>query len=452
MNVHISQLYACSEVELACELYYICELGKYSKILHDKPISLDGIILNSVIEKSIIWDYFRMAVDEGWLVNTGVPADKLAINVQQPLNFDKRTVVNYLYTIDEVSFDSEDTMKRRVDYEYDLRTPVKSQVSFESMTDSAWVWSIEGADGKHFSTNNKSFNHNRADQSWLSLIAMVAIHRLYTGYPERLGLRFSNNAVLNNMAISYIMILDDMTQALTGWCLFNLDDSINEKTILQLGYTAWYAIGRDRGLLNKWYSGKEKYKYMQKLDMQAGDLVMYYERDKAQKMNYIKSIAGCHLAKIKSVSDDSISLQLIHTVKPYFMGKEDFDNHTIAVKKMYINNLPYKEIHTSEVSISLADIGVEYYMFSEKFFITPLDETDDMKVVRVSDGTRKDTLVLDQNNLIYWILKDYDYEFNEERFLKKFFSKEEPVYTRYMRGDVLEDYWYYKEEEQSNNS
>lgn len=448
--IHISQFYSCSEVKLACELYYICELGKYSKYNHGKAVSLDGVILNSCLKKSKLWDYFRMAVSEGWLIETGVSQDDLMITAQTPLNYDKMDIVNYLYTLDAVEFDSEDAIKRRNSYEYDTRIPVKSQISFELMTNRAWKWSINGADGQNFNVNNRSLNHNRADQSWLSLIAFVAVERLFTGHPDLLGLVFSNNTVLNTLAISYIMILADETQALTGWCHYALDETISENTKLQLGYTAWYAKGKDLGLLDRWYSGKEKFAYLEKLNIGVGDLVMYYEREKAQKANYVKSVASCHLAKIKALSDDTISLELINTVKPYFMGKEDFDNHTIAVKKMYANNPPYATISITKKDLSLADVGVQYYMYSERCFILPLEESDDIKVIRVSDGQRKDTLYLDQNNLTYWILKDYEYEFNEKRFLERYFKNEEPLYTRYMRGEILENCYYYQEEDSNN--
>lgn len=369
------------------------------------------------------------------------------ITAQTPLNYDKMDIVNYLYTLEQVNYDSEDVIKRRNSYDYDIRTPVKSQISFEFMSNHAWKWSINGEDGQNFNVNNRSLNHNRADQSWLSLIAFVAVTRLFTGYPDLLGLVFSNNTVLNTLAISYIMILADETQALTGWCHYALDETISDNTKLQLGYTAWYSKGKDFGMLDRWYSGKEKFSYLKKLDIGVGDLVMYYEREKAQRANYIKSVASCYLAKIISLTDDSIELELINTVKPYFMGKEDFDDHTIAVKKMYANNPPYANLSTSKKVFSLADIGVQYYMYSERYFILPLEESDDVRITRVSDGTRKDTLILDQNNLIYWILKDYSYKFNEERFLSRHFKDSEPLYTRYMRGEVLEDCFYYTEKE-----
>ena len=447
MSVHISQFYPCSEVSLACELYYICELGKYLKFKHEDCINLDGVILNSQLKKSVIWDYFRMAVDEGWVTNTGVDARELAITTQAPLSWvNKQDICNFLFSTDAVPFNHEEFRQRSANYDFDIRTPLASQVSFEVCNAEYWMWSMNGEGNSHFLENNKSLNHTRADQAWLSLIAMVAVERLKTGKPDRLVLEISSNVILNVMAMSYIMILTEKTLAFTGWCYYHLNDTISNDTQLQLGYSAWYAIGRDIGLLDRWYSGKEKLAYMQKLDLQVGDLVMIFDREKSQRQNYIKSIAGCHLAKILHLSERSVELELINTVKPYFQGKEDFDNHTIVVKKMFQNNPPYLKLSSSVKRYDLADIGVGYLLHNERSFILPLEECDDIKVTRVSDGTRKDTLVLNQNDLIYWILKDYDFEFNEDRFLARYFSDSEPAYTRYMRGEVLEDDYYFKAE------
>jgi hypothetical protein len=115
---------------------------------------------------------------------------------------------------------------------------------------------------------------------------------------------------------------------------------------------------------------------------------------------------------------------------------------------MYLNDIPYQQLRTTKRDIAMTDVGVGYYLQAEKYFIVPLDCSDDLSITRVSDGKRKDTLLLDQNNLTYWILKDYNYQFNEERFLDKYFKDSVPLYTRYMRGEELEDRYYYKDDEE----
>lgn len=447
MSVHVSQFYSCSKVKFASELYYICELGKYSTIEHNQPVDLQGVALTAGLKKSLLWDYFRMAVAEGWLVNTGVADEELAITAQNPLALNSSNYRNQLMALGAVDYDAEDARIRREDPDYDLKTPVKSQVSFEEMEPSRWFWSAKGASGKGFSVNNKSLNHNFANMAWPSLVAMVAVHRLFEKEPTRLEIHFSGNMLINSMALSYFMTLDMMTQCFKGWVSYEFDNTVPQKTQLQLSYFAWYSMGREFGMLDRWYNGREKLQYMKQLGLAPGDIVLYYEREPEQKMNYIKSIAGCYVAKILKVNSRDMELELIHTAMPKFAGKEHFDDHTMAVKMMYAENKPYETLRTSKVTVSMADIGVEYMLYSEYYFIVPLNHAEDTIATRVSDGVRQETLLLDQNNLIYWILEDYGYTYNKERFLSRYFSNVEPVRDRYLRGEELER-WYYPEDEE----
>lgn len=442
MSVHVSQFYSCSKVTYAAELYYICELGKYSTINFGHPVDLQGVNLTSQLKKSILWDYFRMSVANGWLVNTGIPAEELAITAQAPLKLDKANSRNMLFTLGVVGYDPDEARNRAQDPDFDLRTPVKSQVSFEKREFSGWLWSANGENGKGFSVNNKSLNHNRADMAWVSLVAMVAVHRLFEKEPQVLLLRLSANMLINSMALSHLMVLDSMTQCLTGWVYYEFDANVPQKTQLQLSYFAWYSMGRELGMLDRWYNGKEKLAYMRKLGLEVGDLVLYYERDPEQKMNYIKSIAGCYVAKIIRVNSRDIELELIHTVMPKFAGKEAFDDHSMAVKMMYFDKKPYDHLSISRTSMSMADIGVEYMLYSEHSFIVPLNHASDTVPTRVTDGVRQETLLLDQNNLIYWILEDYGYEYNKSRFLSRYFNGIEPLRDRYLRGEVVEKSYY----------
>lgn len=447
MSVHVSQFYSCSKVSLASELLYICELGKYSTIEHGHPVDLQGVNLTSGLQKPIIWDYFRMSVANGWLVNTGIPETELTITFQNPLGLDKTNHRNQLFVLGVVDYDKDEATNRRLDPDFDLRTPVKSQVSFEHRDSTLWLWSAKGENGKGFSVNNRSLNHNSADMAWVSLVAMVAVRRLFEGAPSSLLLRFSGNMLINSMALSHLMVLDSMTQCLKGWVSYEFDNTVPEKNQLQLSYYAWYSMGRESGMLDRWYNGREKIKYMKQLGLAPGDLVLFYEREKEQKMNYIKSIAGCTVAKIVKADSRDIELELIHTVMPMFAGKEAFDDHTMSVKMMYMDKKPYATINVERRSMSLADLGVEYMMYSEHQFIVPLNHASDVVPTRVTDGVREETLLLDQNNLIYWILEDYGYEYNRERFLERYFKNTEPLRDRYLRGEVLEDAYYPKEEE-----
>ena len=437
-SVHISQFYACSSISQACELYYVCELGKYLYLNYGETLSLDGVLFKSHLKRSQLWDMFRIAVANGWVINTGVNEDDVSISIQNPIDYETKTLANVQIVLDEVPFDREDYEKRRNDVIYNLMTPVKMQVSFKERTGDYWLWTLDGEDDKNFLVNNKTLNSNNSNQIWLSLIAYVAVERLKTGKPNNLLLQYNYAIVSNTMALSYLIILSDKSNCLTGWCHFNFDNSVTLKDILHFSYTSWYAEGRDKGYLNRWYSPVEKRQRLDKLDIKVGDIVGIYERNKEQKMNYIKSISGYFIAKVTDITDRHIYLEGILTKKTKCQGKFDFDDKTIAVKRMYSSVKPYENLTLRKMKLDFNDIGIEYYMYTELYMLVPLSESDDIVKQRVSDGTRTLEVNLPQNDLIYWILKDYEYEFNEERFLDKYFKNSVPMYTRFMNGEDIE--------------
>lgn len=438
-SVHISQIYACSSINYACELYYACELGKYLYLGYNKPLSLDGVLLSSDLNKSNLWDMFRIAVKNGWVIDCNIDADDVGISIQNPMDYATKSLANIEVTLDEVAFDREDFNLRKNDLEYNLMTPQKMQVSFKEITDKHWYWTLYGNENNGFLVNNKTLNSNNANQSWLSLIAYVAVTRAMTGQPDKLLLEFNREIVDNTMALSYIIMLTDKTNCLKDWCYFTFDESVTNKNLLHFGYTAWYVEGKDKGYLNRWYSQEEKLAHLKKLNIKVGDMIGLYERNKEQKMNYIKSISGFFIAKVTEITSRTISLECIVTKKTKCQAKADFDDKTIAVKRMYSFDKPYEKLITRKMKLDLNDVGVEYLMYTELYMLVPLEQCEDSVRQLVTDGTRTIEVDIPQNDLVYWICKDYDFEFDEERFLDKYFKDSEPMYTRFMRGDDITD-------------
>ena len=433
--VHISQFYPCSRVTSAIELYYISELGKYLKYNYGEQLSLDGVLIDDV-EKSKFFDYFRMACDEGWLTNTSFSSYILEINAQQPLRESQDTVLNALMVEHEVNPNDDDFIKRRNDVEWSYRNPIKKQVSFASKTDKLWLWGLDAENGKSSYHNKINIASHQADMALVSLVAMVAVERLMTGAPETLILSFSQEHCNTNMALSLFNALEELSSCFCGWVRSHYNDFVNEDTRNNLSYQAWYVIGKEKGMLSKWYSQEEKFKYIKKLDIQVGDVVCLYERKKAQKNNLVKSIANCQMAIVRGIDKSGLTLDIINTVKPYYQGKIDFENNTIAVKTLYGSNLPYKRINISTQTKSWIDCGVEYMMQNEIFFVTPIDG-DDYQVRTIAKGL---TVDMSAQDLVYYILKDYDVEFNEAHFLDKYFKNDAPLRTKFIEGLDISSY------------
>jgi hypothetical protein len=134
------------------------------------------------------------------------------------------------------------------------------------------------------------------------------------------------------------------------------------------------------------------------------------------------------VARVEYITSTDIGLSLFNTTKLYCQAKADFDNQTIAVKKMYCGKLPYTDFNMTKVNESLSDLGIEYMMQNELAFIVPLDQCDDSVETLVTNGTIESKVILSQNDFIYYLLKDYGVEFNHERFVDKYFKGTVPFY------------------------
>lgn len=442
-KVHISQFYSCSEISLSSELLYVSELGKYLFYNYNKQLSIDGVILNSILKKSDVWDYFRMAIHSNWICDTNLPSYETDITIQSPIDYSNNVVKNYYFTLDECIYDSVDEAKRSNSNEYNYCTPKPSQVCFTKMEDEAWVWTLGGTCAKDEMVNTKSLNQAKSSTSWVSMIAMVAVERLMTGVPKLLAIEFHYSIAKNQLALSDFMILMDETDCLTGWVLFSFADNVSEDMQMQVGYEAWWHRGRERGLLDRWYRPKEKIEYLRNvLNLWTGDIVLFYERNYSTKYNYIKSISSCHIAIIREITSTSITLETINTVKTKYDAEVDYKNLTMAVKSMYDGIEKYSRWNSSIQKYDITDVGVEYLMHTERYFILPLDQADDVIHLNVRDNNgRTGKYALHQNDAVYWILKDYDVDFDEEHFKLRYFENSATAYDVFMSGGELPDDW-----------
>lgn len=448
-TVHISQFYSCSEIKLSSELYYISELGKYLFLNYNKALSIDGVILNSVLKKSLYWDYFKLVLSKGWVVDANLPSYVTDFGCQFPMNYPTDNFKNFLFTLDHCPYDSVDSAKRNEDPEYNYSTPKPTQVCFAKMDDNAWFWNLRGTCADDEMVNSASLNTSCSSKAWVSMIAMVAVQRLMTGTPKLLGIEFPYVIARNQLALSDFMLLIDDTNALTGWVVFAFDSTVQESIQRQLGYEAWWYKGRELGMLSRWYKPKEKLTYLKNnLNLDVGDVVLLYERNYSTKFNYVKSIASCHVALIRGITNTSITFEIVNTVKTRYGAEVTFNEQTSAVKKMYCGSNSYKEWNSSKKVFDLQELGIEYYMHTEVHFIVPLEQADDIIELDVSDGNgRTGKYRLHQNDAIYWLLKDYGIDFNEDKFLSTYFKDRETSYGVFMSGRDLPDEYKVEEEE-----
>lgn len=419
---HISEFYPISSVNLGSELYYICELGKYLSTYNCK-LSLDGVVLHRVLRKSRFWDYFRIAIYNEWLCDVSVSLAETEITEQNPVNLE--TVVNRRFVEREVGYVEAGYVEGIEDYTI-FAKPSLQTIVFDSKDADTWVW-------KHGSSVDIEVVHTKAfggtsykSQLLVSLVAYVAVERFMNNTFKTFKLEIPSVFCMDSFGVSDLVLLEERTNAI-DWVetTYKVDDS----KLDNIGYEAWLYRGREIGYKKREYSPKEKIAEIKRVNFAEGDIVSFYERRMTQKNNAIKTIEDFHFAIIRKIDAKGITLDLICTRKTKYGAKREFDQLTTAVKDMFGGRYVDKGMKFSSKTLSWYEIGVNYLLDEEQFFITSL-QGDDFIELLVHDGRQERMLKMNEFDYIYWLLRDYGIEFNDEKFLTTYFPKEDPLYMK----------------------
>lgn len=426
-KIHISELYPVSTVVLGSELYYICELGKYLKQC-GYQLSLNGVVLDHCLKKSRFWDYLKVANYNEWVADLDCLASEMDLT-GNPLG-QLKTVVNRIYSEVPVEQSKEEMEKRNEDTFYNVVTPVPYQIVFESKTPQMWVWSKGKQDALLINSRALS-GTNYSSQSFVSLVAYVAVKRFLTNEFSTFKLVLDEMYLTQEHAVSDLTLLLERTNAL-DW--LETEFNVSEERKVNLGYEAWLYRGRELGFDQREYTPKEKLANFKRLGFAVGDVVGLYERKVSQKGNMVKSLVDFHFAIIDKVSSQGITFKVVLSKKTKYGYHREFMDLPQSVKDMYVGRKTLgKDFRYKEQTILWNDLGVEYMMDAEREFITTLQGDDSGTLVVLADGEER-VLELCEFDLIYWILKDYEVDFAEAKFLKKYFPNSEPVYFKVMGG------------------
>ena len=422
MKFSVSQIYPCSRVELGSELFYLCELGKYLQS-RGHVLSLDGVVFNPILTRSKYWNYLQVAHTNGWVVDM----PKMFKESPSPVTLSE--VKNILFVEESVPWDEADFKKRRDDVEYNTYTPTRKQVVFSQKTEQVWEFSKATSSADN-TTNLQSLKDDLVSQSWVSLVAYVAINRLLTGVPKAFSLVIPLDYVMVSLSFADMTLLLEETDALNGWCFADVGSDT------RFSYEGWWFKQYDRGYLSRYYTPKEKQAEFKKLGFYEGDVVFLYTRDKCQVLNRVKLVTSCNYAIIKEVNTMGIVFDVFYTRNTKFGESLKFESFPDDLKKLYFTT-SYMDCRHSTHAVPWENLGIEYLLFDEEYFISSIDKNDVLEIQDVSSNLEEVTLTLDCINAIYWLLKDHEVAFNEEVFKKKYFKSSKPMWDMFKEGTLM---------------
>lgn len=394
-KVHISQIYPTTEVHLGSELYYLCQLGFYLR-KYDKELDLDGVVFNSILQKSDFWNYFQHMVREGYIVGTNL------INIPQYID------ISGIFT-------------------KDLTLPENEPV-FKEKTDAKWYWTVEGNNSSDGTKNDIRLNGSLRSQAFVSMAAMVAVHRFMTGKPEKLVLSFSSWVTYQEMGVADIMLLYEETGALNKWVQMKIDEE------LKAAFEAWFYERQQKGYFKGPIASKDKLQYLKNEGIGVGDPVFFYVRDNKRKNDIAKPILDCHVGIIRALSAESITVDVILVKETKYTCHKIYEAYSDEVKALFDYHDPseHRQIVRTE-RLNLLDVGVDSLMYKEEYFISSVNKQDEVVLEDKGLDGGDCSFALNPQQATYWLLKDWGIEFNDQKYIRTYLKEGQAVYDIYKK-------------------
>ena len=104
--------------------------------------------------------------------------------------------------------------------------------------------------------------------------------------------------------------------------------------------------------------------------------------------------------------------------------------------------MPFSTLNSRVDYYQMVDIAIGNHIYTELNFIVDLNgASDETQQTVLVNGQRK-VVYMEQNDLIYWILKEHKVQFNEDKFLEKYFysKNKTPLWLKIKFGEDITAY------------
>ena len=367
------------------ELLFIYEINKYTKEMLGKELDLEDLQMVKELRRS---EYFSYVYSKG-------------------MSFNYMPVDSELVDITEVS---------RKFFNSDL-----SGVVFATQTDKEWVYNY-----RTDTRANLVLNQYNRSAGYVSLYAYMLVSFYKIG--EKMPLLVLENTSPKQEEMEYVDVL--ILKNFGNEFLKNsVEVRYSKDVVIQPEWEAYIVYHRQLGLMNAEIKPLEKFKYITK-NFNYGDVVLYYETDKAIKSKSIRRLMNCYPAVIRGISKMGISLEYYPDITTLLTKKRELQKaEELCGGEYRYSHEDYNRFPCCTVNLDYFNFGVDALFYTEdKYILTPQNGTDLFKQYLVNKDGIEGVYELDTLNTIYAVFEDRKINYNKKEFLNKYFKKSKPVY------------------------
>jgi hypothetical protein len=396
-KIHINDLLdrQITSVKSGSELLYLYYLSKYAEELLEKKLSFKGITIPKTI---------RM----------------------------KNKLFSYLYLKNKFDFVKDNKIKnestKKIDtsrfgrnvFDKDL-----SEIVFEKQTDKVWVYN-------YYTDKSKNIILNRFDRSagYVNLHAYMVVLYYKDGKETPLLKLINKSHRQEPEEYVDLLILERHGNHLLRE---KIEIVFSEKVFVNPLREADVVYKRQLGFMLQKSDIKQKQEYMKK-NFEVGDVVLYYQVENYGKNNKIRDLEHCYPGVIREISEYYFELEYYPIIQTLLTRVNQFEEFkkTNRLEKKEFSEEEYKKFITNKEKLEYISTGIDLLTYKEDFFIHTLFNNffEKFEQVIVDKDGKIRKVMLNTIETVYAVFEDRNIEYNKEKFLKKYFRNEKPIYDK----------------------
>jgi hypothetical protein len=380
MSIHINQLLpegvSIKEFKTGSELLLAHELGKYTQLLLQEDLSVEGINVDKELKSTGHFSYVVKSNFVKSLNHEEVSLAKLNVGDFFPKSRNV-TEVAIKFVGNEAQF------------------------NFESDPDS-----------------NTILRGKNRSAAYVSLMAFVIVKNNIDNKPKRKLV--IDHEEYDQRDSEYT----DLIELQKGGILPKTILDIKFKThgVKQLPWENFVKENRAKGHMDKNYSPKEKISFLLENQFEVGDIVLRYTRS-IEKDDTIGILTSCYPAVIRGCNEEFITLEYYRTVETKLT---QFERMKLLIDKVeelkeFLTPDDYMRPDQGIVTLPLTEVGIGMCTYLEGTFILEPIESD--STVQMFKDKRGELIseTLNTIDTIFAVFEDRDVKYNKDKFLQKYF-------------------------------
>lgn len=197
---------------------------------------------------------------------------------------------------------------------------------------------------------------------------------------------------------------------------------------VDLDYSIFCNNGKVAGHF-KQHTISEKLSLLNKFGMVEGSVLVLWKREGMCENNVFGYVTDASVIRLDEIGDDFLGVTKIAINKTKEEVQQGYNDIDESIRHLFIDMLD-KKPHLSSTELDIVSLGVDNYFYDEEMYLTTIYENEEVQKMVTIDG-KVENVKMKEVDAIYWLLCQYEIEFDKELFKKMYFHGNEPLWDKY---------------------